>query len=213
MKILNKVFPQLEMTIHRWVYMWALIQRRMVLCIAMIFWLTILPISGSAAVISFTPSLLGGNQWKYDYTVAAAVADPTTDEFTIFFDPTRYANLVVTAAPLGWDALVIQPDAGIPADGFFDALALVVGIGTGTSLGGFAVSFDFLATGTPGVQRFDIVDPNTFASVSSGFTTAAVITPDPPTSNVPEPNTLALAGLALALLLDFRRQFPRKYRN
>lgn len=210
MKKLIKAFSQLKIKSRRWAFMLALIQQKLVFCIVSVLLLASLPITGSAAVISFTPTLLGGIQWKYDYTVAAATSDPAIDEFTIFFDPTGYANLAVVAAPLGWDPLVIQPDAGIPADGFFDALALVVGISPGTSLGGFAVSFDFVGTGTPGTQRFDIVDPNTFATLSTGFTTAAVVAPP---TDVPEPNALTLVGLALALLLGFRRQFSSKNKN
>lgn len=166
-----------------------------------------LPFSGSAAVISsFTPSFVGGSQWKYDYTITVPAGEPSVDEFTIFFAPTFYSNLAVAATPLGWAPLVIQPNTAIPADGFFDALALGVGIGPGASQGGFTVSFDFSGAGTPGAQRFDIVDPNTFSTLQTGFTSAAAVTAP---SVVPEPNTLTLIGIALALLFSFRSRFPQ----
>lgn len=176
----------------------------------MVLWFALFPTRGSTAAIYSTPTLIGGIQWKYNYTVTVAMSDPSVDEFSIYFSPALYANLKVAETPTGWDSLVIQPDAGVPADGFLDALALGVGIGTGGAMTGFSVFFDFLGVGTPGDQRFDIVNPNTFAVLSSGFTTAAAITPDPPPFNVPEPNTLALSGLALALLLDLLRRLSRK---
>lgn len=177
--------------------------RKVTLWLMTVLSLALLPISVSAAVISYTPSFLGGNQWTYDYTVAAAAGDPTIDEFTIYFDYTLYENLTAAVSPSGWDPLVIQPDTS-PSDGFFDALALVAGISPGDSLGGFAVSFDFLGTGTPGAQSFDIVDPNTFETLSSGFTSIASSN-----TSVPEPNTLALMVLALVLLLTFRSRFSK----
>lgn len=174
--------------------------RKVTLLIMAIFWLAWLPLSVSATVISFTPTLVGGNQWIYNYTVASSVGDPAVDEFTVWYDQTLYTNLSVVASPVGWDPIVIQPDATIPADGFFDALALITGISPGTSQSGFAVSFDFLGNGAPGTQRFDIVDPNTFATLSTGLTSAASLPP----IEVPEPNTLALAVLGLVLLLARR---------
>jgi hypothetical protein len=167
-------------------------------------WLAAIPLSSSAAVISFTPTHVSGNQWTYNYVVAATASDPTIEEFTIYFDQTLYANLAVLASPSGWDSLVIQPDSSLPDDGFFDALALLSGLNSGDSQSGFAVSFDFLGNGTPAEQRFDIVDPITLATLSSGFTSAAIR--QPPPSDVPEPGTLPLAGLALALFSLFRKR-------
>src|SRR5690606_36000186 len=100
-------------------------------------------------------------------------------EFTIQFQLGSSANLLVAESPAGWDSLVVQPDAGLPDDGFFDALALGAGIVSGAGLGGFAVSFDYLGAGTPGPQAFDIVDPGTFATLASGTTTATAV-PAPP---------------------------------
>lgn len=212
MKILAKVFAQLEARSHRWISMWLSLQRKMVLSMVSVLWIAFFPISGSAAVITFTPTLLADTQWRVDYAVTAGASDLSIDEFTIFFDPTRFTNLVVDSVPSAWDPVIIQPDTGIPAEGFFDALALVFGISPGTSLGGFSVSFELLGSGTPGIQRFDIVDPNTYATLSTGFTTAT-IAPPPPTTNVPEPNSLTLAGLALALFLGFSRRSFRKNRK
>lgn len=156
----------------------------------------------SAAVITYELTPEAGSRWTYQYTVFAAASDAAIEEFTIFFDPALYANLLLMSAPPGWDALVVQPDLGLPADGFFDALALMDGIAPGASLGGFVASFDFLGDGRPGAQGFDIVDPVTFASISSGITRLEGAT------DLPEPATLWLVAAALLLLLRSRSRCP-----
>jgi len=155
----------------------------------------------SAAVITYELTPDAGNRWIYQYTVSAAATDPAINELTIFFDATLYANLLLVSAPSDWDALTIDPDPGLPADGFFDALALVTGIAPGASLGGFAVSFEFLGNGRPGSQGFDIVDPLTFATISSGITRL-----DRP-AEVPEPASAWLLAAPLLLLLRSRSRF------
>jgi hypothetical protein len=126
--------------------------------------------AASAASVFYSAYPQGGERWLYEYYVGngglAAVR-----EVTVYFDMASYANLAVPATPPGWDTLVVEPDAGLPDDGFFDALAL----GDGIAPGGFAVfvvAFDYLGAGTPGPQRFDVVDPATFATLASGVTTA-----------------------------------------
>lgn len=197
-------FHNLQIADHYYDPLWAALHRNIFAGLIAVLSLAVLPFSGSAAIISFSPAFVGGSQWKYDYTVTVPAGDPSVDEFSIFFHPALYENLAVAATPLGWGPLVIQPNTGIPADGFFDALA--VDIGPGTSQGGFTVSFDFLGTGTPGAQRFDIVDSNTFAKLQTGFTSAAVVTAP---SDVTEPNTLTLIGIGIALFLSFRSRSPQ----
>jgi hypothetical protein len=105
-----------------------------------------------ATSVTYDVQNLGGTTWEYTYTVANDTLGVDIEEFTIWFELGLYENLVATATPADWDPLAIDPDPGIPDDGFYDALALVAGITPGGSLGGFSVSFDFLGAGTPGSQ-------------------------------------------------------------
>lgn len=158
--------------------------------------------SASAATISYQASHLGGTSWEYSYTITNDTLGVALEEFTIFFAVGEYQNLAVTASPIDWDSVVIEPNDQLPDDGYFDALAQVAGIPAGASFGGFKVSFDFLGVGTPGSQPFEFVDPDTFAVLESGNTTV-----------VPLPAAGWLLGTGvLALVAGRRRQRVRNSR-
>lgn len=149
--------------------------------------------SFAAPVVSYTASNSSGNNWVYQYTVSNPAPPHPIAEFTIWFDRTRYSNLSVIDSPAEWDSIVIQSDESIPADGFFDSLALASGIGSSQSLSGFTVQFTFLAAGNPGAQPFDILDAD-FNTVFSGTTTR-----DPgPGGQVPEPGVISLILLGMS---------------
>ncbi|MBN1765568.1 MAG: PEP-CTERM sorting domain-containing protein, partial [Sedimentisphaerales bacterium] len=60
-------------------------------------------------------------------------------------------------------------------------------IAPGETVSGFSVSFDWLGTGVPGAQFYEIIDPDDFSTLDSGYT-------------VPEPGTtilLCLGGLMI----------------
>lgn len=168
----------------------ALVAAAMLLC----------PASASAALIQYTSTHIAGTQWSYAYVVSNGAAAPDIEELTIYFDPLLFSNLALGGAPAGWDPVLVAPDPAIPDDGFFDVLALGPGLGAGASLAGFSVLFDFAGAGNPGAQRFEVVDPGTFAVLESGMTAALL-----PPGSVPEPSSLALAGLGLLALLLRRR--------
>lgn len=147
----------------------------------------------SAAVLTYKTTLLGGNDWQYDYVLSADTGLPAFDEFTVYFDPSAYSVLSQAAAPSPWDALLIQPDPGIPADGFFDALKLDGPVSPGSVYSGFSVQFTYHGPGAPGAQRFELVDSSGFAVVGSGQTVSAL------PQAVPEPNSLLLAATAACL--------------
>lgn len=158
-----------------------------------------------ATTIDYSVTHVTGNQWRYDYSVDNdTLLVPITD-FTIFFDRNIYSNLIVNTSPVDWDALVVQPDLGIPADGFFDAIALSLplvpaGILPGGTVSGFSVLFDFQGSGTPGRQAFDIVDQR-FNAIDSGFTGKPTI--------VSEPEGMGLMIVGLVLIGQFIRRPSR----
>ncbi len=153
--------------------------------------------SAHATAITFAAESIAGSDWRYRYTATNDSLGVSINEFTIYFDRNLYSNLAVETSPVDWDPLVVQPDLGIPSDGFFDALALASGIAPGDSLSGFAVSFTYLGQGTPGAQAFDILDAN-FDVIDSGSTATAT------NGTVPEPAILLLMVTAFAALLARR---------
>src|SRR5262245_16793248 len=159
-----------------------------------------------ATIINYETTNLGGATWRYDYTVTNDSLSSGISELTIFFALGSYSSLSVAASPADWDSLVAQPAPLIPDDGFFDSLSLGGPLALGSSVGGFAVEFEWLGAGTPGAQSFAIVDPDTFASLETGFT--SLRRTEPPTS-VPEPTSLWLLGAGVATLLSSRRRARR----
>jgi hypothetical protein len=131
-----------------------------------------------ATTVSYQATQVGGSTWEYDYAVTNDSLGANIGEFTVFFTPGQYQSLQVQSSPGNWDPLAIQPDPGLPDNGFFDAAALDAGLAPGATASGFAVRFQWLGSGTPGSQPFDIVDPNNFAvPLESGNTVAAVPLP------------------------------------
>lgn len=156
--------------------------------------LQFMALSASATAINYTVTQVAGIQWRYAYTIdSKTLANPIT-EFTVFFDRNLYSNLSVAASPVDWAALVVQPDLGIPDDGFFDAVALTSGISTSAQLAGFSALFDFLGSGTPSRQPFEIVDVN-FNTIESGLTRTS--------TDISEPETLSLALFGFVLIALF----------
>jgi hypothetical protein len=134
---------------------------------------------------------LGLGRWQYTYDVRNLGLVEGIEEFTIWFGINHYADLAIeTQDPSAstWDEIVWQPEPVFSDDGGYDALATGLSIQTGESIYGFSVSFDWMGTGDPGSQFYEIVIPNTspMIVVDSGWT-------------IPEPETLflVLAGIGI----------------
>lgn len=143
------------------------------------------------------PDAGGGDLWLYRYFVSDRAFE-ADQGFSVGFALGEYADLEdpPPAVGLDWDILALQPDAGIPDDGLYDALALVDSASLAQA---FEISFVWLGAGEPGSQPFAV---NQFdagggfvALLETGFTQPFV----------PEPGVAALAALGLALALARRR--------
>lgn len=149
----------------------------------------------------------GQDLWQYRYGLSGLPS--LAVGFDVYFsldDGFLHGDLSNPAGPNGdWDALVIQPDPGLPADGFFDAAKLVASPQLPTfPKTYFSVDFIWRGPGVPGSQDFEIYDTD-FAVIDSGRTT-------PFTQGVPEPivPVLLLAGgfgLTAARLWNKRSRF------
>lgn len=168
--------------------------------VMLLAWASMLPASAS---ITYTVAPQGNDVYTYSYDVINEWA-ATVDEFSIFFDPVLFADLQLASSPMGWDALVIQPDRLLPSDGYVDLLALSSGLGTGESLTGLSVTFTFLGQGVPGAQAYHIVDPVTFEIRISGRTEN--LSAPPTTVDAPTSAALLLAGLAAFAAMPIRKR-------
>lgn len=157
--------------------------------------------TATAAFVHADLTRVGGNTWDASFTVGA---DPgqTVEAFSIYFDWTQVSNLLVWASPTDWDSLVVQADAALASDGYLDALALATGIVEPKALGGFVARFDWADAAGPTLLSYTINDPVTFKVLESG----RVINTSAPPNAAPEPASLLLSVLALALGRSVRRR-------
>jgi len=146
------------------------------------------------AVTDLADTRPGEDLWRYEYTVDAFPFDAGYG-FSIGFEPGATVHLEEspTAPDPAWDVITLQPDPLLPAEGLFDALALVDSPPVATL---FAVTFVWNGAGPPGPQPFVVYDPG-FHTVESGTTV------------VPEPGTGLLVAAGLGLLAGWQRR-PRR---
>lgn len=156
----------------------------------------------SALMIDFTATDLpnvtpGKDLWQYSYFLRNQAFSESMG-FTVHFDYVSSANLEgpLPTSSSQWSILTWQPDVDLPDGGAYDALALV---GTPSLSGPFSVSFEWLGTGAPGSQLFELYqyDPvyDLVTVLDWGFTQPGTAAP------VPEPGTVFLLSVGLAGIL------------
>lgn len=170
----------------------------------LIFLVLGLAVTANATTITYETSNISGNRWQYMYSIANDTPLPSLKEFTVYFDYALYANLSLVNSPSGWDPLVVQPDTILDAeqDGYYDAYSLA-GLMMGNAVTGFMVEFDWLGSPSgPGVQAFEVINPDNFSMIESGTSVLAQDSNAP----IPEPSTVLLTALGLAGFVLSRRK-------
>jgi len=138
-------------------------------------------LSSAAHAIAIQSQLspLGGNQYRYVYTVkndSSLGAGVAVRLFDIAFDPAKYRESslkVVTPAPLNtqWNGTILFSAPGDPAA--YSSFSSTTSIVPGATASGFSVEFEWIggAGGPTGSQQFQIFDPNNFSQLEQGTTT------------------------------------------
>ena len=149
-------------------------------------------------------TIFGEDVWQYTYTVTDQVFS-ANDGFSIYFDLGLYSDLNDPPPSVNddWDPISIQPDPAVPADGLYDALALV----NNPSLANpFTISFVWLGQGTPGPQNFEL-----YELIDDGLNIIGTGTTAP--VPVPEPSTLLISGFCLYIASRYRKNISKKPSN
>lgn len=128
--------------------------------------------------------------WRYVYRVTATFA--AFSGFNVLFDPKLYSQLQdpPPAPNAQWNVLTAPPDATLPADGLYTAIAQQASASLADA---FTVDFVWLGAGAPAAQPFEVFD-DSFNIIATGQTVA------PGASAIPEPGSLLLLAGALGLL-------------
>ena len=149
--------------------------------------------------ITYNIAEIGPGHWEYLYTVENIDLTAGIEQFIVWFDFSLYDNLAITTVyppARDWTESIVEPGPTAADPGRYEAItqASPQAITIGHSAGGFAVSFDWLGTGDPGPQFYEILEPFTTNVIDSGWTI------------VPEPLTITLLGLGALVLCSHKKR-------
>jgi hypothetical protein len=149
-------------------------------------WMGFTCLNAYGSKIEYNVNNLGSSRFEYEYTITNDTLSVPIEEFTLWFDVDLYDNLIITTADSlasQWNEIVLQ-DTGFGVPIGYDSLSETGGLLPTQRISGFSVSFDWLGSGQPSSQFFEIINPTTFETVDSGYTIP-----------IPEPATMLLIGL------------------
>jgi hypothetical protein len=146
--------------------------------------------------IQYTLIPLGGDLYRYVYTITNSPGSSPAELFDILFDTSLYSETslqIVTPTNLhaDWSEQLLGSLPGIPAA--YDVLSLKGGVAGGTFVTGFSVQFRWLGAGVPGAQPFKVYNATNFQLLQSGSTSGVLA--------VPAASTFSLLTLAFGVVL------------
>jgi len=141
-------------------------------------------------------------QWDVEFRLANNGFLPAVTGFTVYFPHTEFQTMSLSASPVAWDSLVIQPDVALQSPGFLDSVLLnpAQPLLPGQSQGGFVARLEFLGAAPPPMLTFEIVD------LEFNVLFAGVTTPVPESASA----LMLLFGLGAVGTFFHRRHMGRK---
>ena len=152
----------------------------------------------AAVNIEYALSSLGGNSYRYTYTITNVSLSGPVQDILLDFDAALFDELSLVFSNNGrteWSGAVFGSVFGTPAQ--LDIYTSGAGLGIGEQIEGLSIDFTWNGVGLPGAQAFTVYDPATFTALDAGVTVPADVTPP---GGVPEPATASLVLLALLCL-------------
>lgn len=167
--------------------------------------LLLVSVQAAAAAVSIHYSVvpMGGNVYRYVYSVSNSSGSPAAKLFDIHFATSLYdeSSLQIVTEPglsAQWaQQILVSVPPSLPAA--YSSFALSGGIPAGSTVTGFSVQFTWLGPGSPGSQEFQVFDATTFTLLETGVTAHAP-------QSIPAASTLSLALLSLAMAVTVGRQ-------
>src|SRR5688572_18332096 len=118
------------------------------------------PCTASAVAITYqsvdVPDVVPGQDlWRYEFLVSGNFV--AFGGFNVLFSPSLYRSLEnpPPAVNADWFATTLEPNPALPANGLYTATALTANPSLSDL---FTLTFQFLGTGAPGEQPFEVFD-------------------------------------------------------
>ena len=151
-----------------------------------------------ATIISYEASYISGTTWEYSYTVSDHVFN-TGDSFEIVYELGAYENITDISHGSDWNVTTLDP-VNIP--GWFSFNGIYNGTASTDNpslIDPFVVQFDWLGTGDPSTQPFNVFAAgNWMMPIETGITESS-------SSSIPEPSTIFLIGSLLGFITIKRK--------
>lgn len=115
-------------------------------------------LSSNGAQIIIELSQVSGQRWQGNYRIENTGATAPIKGIRIVFPVGLYDALAISKTPDQWDAITADPDSLIDASGIYELFTVTEAIDTNQTLEGITLAFDWLGSGAPSSQSFEIIN-------------------------------------------------------
>lgn len=115
-------------------------------------------LSNNGSKLSINFKQISGQRWEADYVIANESSSTPIKGLRVTFPANSYDNIAIITTPSTWDAISANPDTVIGANGIYEIFTITSEIIDGDPLKGIRLEFDWLKSGSPSSQSFEIIN-------------------------------------------------------